>query len=417
MQNQSYEEDRKKFFSKVPNFWPDLYGEEYSLYDVQTITSIEQEKIWQATERIGKIFFKMAELLRKVPDQTLIEMGFPKVTLPFLRIKALPIESVISRLDLVKVNTTYKCIEINSDTPTFIKELFYVNERICQEFKVQNPNTGMEEELRNSLNVAISQSSKWINNPYPHIVFTAHIDSIEDYNTVRYLQDLTGYPSKFVPLDKLQIIQDVGLYDENGNQIDILYRQTFPIENLISDLDEESNPIGRWLLELVEARKLAIINPPSSFLLQNKAVHVLIWGLHESNDSYFTEEEHEWIDEYFLPTYLEPDVFLANKQAFVRKPVFGREGDTIEIYNGNGHLIDEDSHKSYQEYLSIYQKYCELPVIPFQSLKGQQIGSMLIGSFLLNGKPASFGMRVGDPITNNLSYYLPVGLNEKTNAK
>lgn len=90
-------------------------------------------------------------------------------------------------------------------------------------------------------------------------------------------------------------------------KIDVLYRQTFPIESLITDEDDEGNPIGQWLLELVEEGKLMIMNPPSAFLLQSKAVQAIIWGLHEEYHPFYTDEEHEWIEEYFLPTYLEPD--------------------------------------------------------------------------------------------------------------
>ena len=100
------------------------------------------------------------------------------------------------------------------------------------------------------------------------------------------------------------------MFDEQGKKIDILYRQTFPIENLIMDVDFEGNKIGLWLLELVQVGKLAIINPPSAFLLQNKAVQAVIWGLHEENHPFFTEKEHSWIEEYFLPTFFEPEDFL-----------------------------------------------------------------------------------------------------------
>ncbi len=174
-----------------------------------------------------------------MPDETLLKMGFPKETLSFLRLKTIPAESVISRLDLIPYGNSYKCIEINADTPTFIKELFCINGMVCKEFGVENPNKGMEYLLRKAIRDSINQST---NNQIPHIVFTAHEDHIEDRETVLYLQK--GVPSKFTPLHKLQIQKGVGLFDENGVKIDILYRQTFPIENLITDEDKEGNRIG-----------------------------------------------------------------------------------------------------------------------------------------------------------------------------
>ncbi|KOS69053.1 glutathionylspermidine synthase [Lysinibacillus contaminans] len=400
-----YSTKRQEFYEKIGGFWADLYGEEYALYDIKLINQAEVVRIRRISERIGFIFFKTAALLRKVPDQTLLEMGFPKETVSFIRLKTLPVESVISRLDLIPYRGSYKCIEINADTPTFIKELFYINTMVCKEFGVENPNEGMERFLRKAVHESIVQSTNKIS---PHIVFTAHQDNIEDFETVLYLQ--TAVSSKFTPLDKLQIQKGVGLFDEDGIKIDVLYRQTFPIESLIKDVDAEGNPIGCWLLELVEEGKLSIINPPSSFLLQNKVVQAVIWGLHEEQNTFFTVEEHKWIDEYFLPTYLEPDYFLQKGLPFVKKPSFGREGDTVEIFNYDGQLIHTDVQRSYSEYIPVYQQFVEHPSITFNSKKGKQDGRLLLGSFLLNGKSAALGYRVGGTITNNLSYYLPVGL-------
>ncbi|WP_445491664.1 glutathionylspermidine synthase family protein [Niallia sp. 03133] len=408
----TYQEKRKQFYSQLDSFWADLYNEEYALYDTAIIKKQELEQLHLASNRIGSIFFKIGKLLRQVPDQTLMEMGFPKETLAFLRVKTLSAESLISRLDLIPSGNGYKCIEINSDTPTFIKELFYVNGLVCKEFSVKNPNEHSDLFLSGQIRKAINELCDKQANQDPYIVFTAHEDNIEDRETVLYLQKITGLPSKFIPLHKVQIEKGVGLFDDEGNRIHLLYRQTFPIENLISDEDGKGNNIGLWLLELVEKGKLDIINPPSAFLLQNKAVQAVIWGLHMENHAFFTKEEHDWIEAYFLPTFLEPAYFLELGIPFVKKPAFGREGDTVEIYNTEGKLVHADSEKSYTDYLPVYQQYIEHPKATFSSEKGKQEGKLLIGSFLVNGKASAVGYRIGGTITNNLSYYLPMGLEE-----
>lgn len=401
-----YKSNRKQFYSQIEQFWADLYDEEYALYDLYEVTEDEVEKIRLATERTGKIYFKIAHLLRNVPDEILLEMGYPEQTLHFLRLKILEAESVIARFDFIPYNDSYKCIEINADTPTFIKELFFVNERICHAFAMENPNAKMEQLLKDMVRKSVAQSKP---SQKAHIVFTAHEQNIEDYYTTLYLmQFIPG--AKFTPLHQLQIQNGVGLFDEDGKQIDVLYRQTFPIENVIQDVDEAQNPIGLWLLELVEQNLLIIINPPSAFLLQNKAVQAVIWGLHEESNVFFSAEEHEWIAEYFLPTYLEENPFIEKGQHYVKKPVFGREGNTVEIYDTSGQLIKEDVQKSYNQYIKVYQQYIEQPKVTFQSEKGEQVGEMLIGSFLISGKPGAIGLRVGGMITNNLSYYLPIGI-------
>lgn len=405
-----YHQNRQKFYQKINDFWPDLYGEEYALYDIYQTDKEVVRSIHQATERIGHIFYKTAKLLRQAPDETLIEMGFPSEALSFLRSHPIEVESVIARLDLVQTGDTFKCLEINSDTPTFIKEVFSINEQICQEFNLENPNHGMENKLSEAVRKNILQASPFSPRTPFNLVFTSHQEHIEDCNTSRYLQKLANLPARYIPLDRLKIVRREGLYDEDGHPINILYRQTFPIENLLLDRDAFGQPIGLWLLELVELGKLAIINPPSAFLLQNKAVQAVIWGLHETADPFFTKEEHEWIAEYFLPSYLEAEPFLQTGTPYVKKPVFGREGDTVQIYDETGKLKEEDSNKTYLEYLPIYQQFVDLPVISYTSEKGYNQGHMIIGSFLIDGKAGGIGCRVGEPITNNFSYFLPIGI-------
>ncbi|MEW8986989.1 MAG: glutathionylspermidine synthase family protein, partial [Bacillus sp. (in: firmicutes)] len=152
----TYHQNRKHFYEKMENFWPDLYGEEYALYDVYRANHEFVDQVRLASLRIGRIYFKIAKLLRNAEDDILVEMGFPRETLSFIRIVPLTSESVIARLDLVYTGGSIKCIEINADTPTFIKEVFSVNGMLCKEFGLGNPNTGMEMLLAKEVQASIS---------------------------------------------------------------------------------------------------------------------------------------------------------------------------------------------------------------------------------------------------------------------
>lgn len=402
---------REIAYRKVQNFWPDLYQNEYALYDVVLLTEKEIEEIYTASNRIGQIFFKTAELLRNSPDEILLQLDVPKELLPFIRHRALPSESVISRLDLVQTADGLKLLEINSDTPTFEKEVFYANGFICKEFSIEDPNEGAYEVLGKELRRAIGEllHRNHIKNE-PHIVFTSHNEHIEDKYTTLFLMEAAKVPAKYVPLHQLTIQPSVGLFDDEGKKIDILYRQTYPLEHLIYDKDAESHEqIGIQLLELVMENQLHLLNPISAFLIQSKAVQAVIWGMMERNHSYFTDQEKTWISQYFLPTYLENDRFLERGEKYVKKPSFGREGDTVSVYD-RGKKIFEDIHKTYKSSLPVYQKYIELPTKQIKTIEGTKTGNILIGSFLLNGKAKGIGIRAGKQITDNNAYFLPVGL-------
>ena len=128
-----------------------------------------------------------------------------------------------------------------------------------------------------------------------------------------------------------------------------------------------------------KSRKAFIINPLSAFLLQPKSVQCLIWGLAEE-EVFYTNEERQWIKEYMLPTYLEPDLFLG-KGSFVRKPSFGREGDTITIRDKDENIMIQNAHQTYKASLPIFQKYTELPVVTLETEKGMEKLSYVFGSF------------------------------------
>jgi glutathionylspermidine synthase len=407
---EQFYQSRRQVYREVKDFWPDLFQTEYALYDMYCISQSEIKEIKETTNRAGRIFFKTAKLLRAASESTLEQLDLPRKTLPFIRHQGLPVESVIARMDLVRTNDGYKVLEINSDTPTFEKEVFHVNGFITAKMKAKNPNEGLERELGNAVRKAVMESAMRLEQEEPYVVFTSHDDHTEDHGTTCYLMELADLPARYVPLHQLQIIQNEGLFDEEGRRIDILYRPTYPLEHLIEDQDSMTKEsVGVQLLELVIEGKLAVINPVSAFLIQSKAVQAVIWGLMELNHPFFTEDEKRWIKKYFLPTYLEADSFIKKGIKYVKKPCFGREGDTVEIFQGRKKIM-EDTHKTYQSSAPVFQQYIDLPTSWVKTTKGKQEAKLLIGSFLLNGKASGIGIRAGNQITDNNAYFLPVGI-------
>ncbi|CAI8702660.1 MULTISPECIES: glutathionylspermidine synthase family protein [Bacillus] len=404
-----YIKKRSKFYSRFSRFWSDLYGSEYSLFHIFEITEQTIQDLQLATERMGKVFFKTARLLRTLSDAQLLELGFPSSSLPFIRMKSLFPESVISRFDFAMTDTGIKMLEFNSDTPTFIMECFQMNGEVCKELDYHDPNNNQERLLSSGITKAVMEAAKGIERP--NVVFTAHHEHIEDWNTTRYLSQLCQVSNKVVSMSELRITEDA-LLDGDGVPIDVLYRQTYPIEHLVEDRDPNTGDlVGIELLQLVKEGKLFIINPISSFLLQPKSVQCIIWGLAEAG-AFYTNEEQQWIKEYMLPTYLEADLFLG-ENSFVQKPSFGREGDTVIIRDKDTNIVNQNSYQTYKKELPVFQKYIKLPVVSLETEKGNEELSYVFGSFLIAGKPSSIGIRAGEKITGNESYYLPVGIKKE----
>ena len=405
---------RREFYKDIPDFWHDLYDLEYALLDIHQTSHDTILAIQEASKRVYAIFDKTADLLRELDDETLLELGYPEESLSYIKCKSVPQECIIGRFDFVVSNGDMKLLEFNSDTPTFIKELYHVNEKVCEYFDCTNPNAGMEEQLSKELKRGLLSSWQSLQREGDaKIVFTSHADHEEDHLTTKYIQKLADVPSEYVSLDQLQI-RDEGLFTPGGERIDVLYRQTYPIEHLVDDQDPlTEEKVGQELMQLVLDNKLAVLNPPSAFLLQSKGVQALIWGLHEERSTFFTEEEHQWIDRYFLPTYLDSETFEESGMTYVQKPAFGREGDTVKILEATGKVLLEDKNETYKQTLPVYQKFCPLPVAVITTDEGEKEASLMVGSFIINGNPGAIGIRAGNAITDNESYFLPVGIQEK----
>lgn len=403
-----HEENRQKLYSEIENFWHDLNGIPYALYDVYPMTSEKIREVKWVTERIAAVYDKTAEILRRLPDESLLDLGIPKRCLPFLREKALLEEAVIRRIDLVMTQDGWKHYEMNADTPTFIKECHHVNGIVARHFGFHDANGGCEDQLVEAIRNAIILSHK--GKHFPKVVFTAHSDHVEDWYTSCYLGELSGLPHENVCLKDLRIVKDVGLFTPGGEKIDVLYRQTYPVEFMVEDVSEQGTLVGVELMRLIQQRKLAVLNPLSAFILQSKGVQAVIWNLHQENHPYFTVDEHNIIENHFIPTYFEKDIFLEKGVKFVEKPVFGREGDTVVIYDENGAALNENPLKTYDVNLKIYQEYTELPVADIMTPNGVQKFHLLFGSFIIGKEAGAIGIRAGEAITGNESCFLPVGI-------
>jgi glutathionylspermidine synthase len=209
-------------------------------------------------------------------------------------------------------------------------------------------------------------------------------------------------------LEQLRVWKD-RLYVRDGQEtqpVDVLYR-LHALEKLAEEQDEDGYPTGAHVLQLIAEQKLAIMNPPSAFLIQTKALQALIWNLHEAGE-FFTSEEHDIIDRHMLPTYFENR--FAGVADYVTKPIFGREGGGVMLFDAQGSVVEKDQEEFYWDQPMIFQKRVELPAITVNTSNGAYDGRLLWGSFWIGGEASALVARVGGPITNNMSYYLPVGI-------
>lgn len=414
---QRYRAKRKHFYHRYGALWPGTLLDAFDLLEAHPLLQADITAITQAAGAIARIYQRTTSLLQTVPDETLLQLGLPKSTLSIVR-SQIPgmLDPLISRLDLVKTTTGYKMLEINADVPGLLVETFPVNSKVCADSGLVDPNRLGEELLIGELRTAVKAGLEFVgktDHEPAYVVFTCCGKCPRDQDITLYLMSLLNIPQiqkQYLPIESLCADAD-GLYDSCGRRIDVLYRfyplQFFRGGMFRANQDENADLYkGQLLLSLVQKRRLAILNPPSAFLWENKAVQVVIWGLYEAG-LYFTEEECRLIERHLLPTYLDP-VFKDEK--YVVKPAYGREGDMVRIIDPNSGEVLSSPEQTHAEQPMIYQQYLELPVAETLTEEGLQTLRFLTSCFIIAGRPIGVILRAGKDITDESWWVAPVCL-------
>lgn len=404
--------------------WDWLYGQEYALAGLCRIRQSQLAELRRASEALGRVYARTVHIVQQGEPALWTELGLPEAAFGALQLRFDDtVPTMIGRFDFALTPDGPKMLEFNSDTPTGIVEAFHVNGRICEAYGAVDPNEG----CRMALAAAFERMLRLYREAgyaARRVVFSALDWHEEDAGTTRYLLQQSGVAGAgFVPLADLRVEGDrlwapsllpegtaVAAGEPPSMQpVDVLYR-LHALEKLAEDRDTDGYPTGEHALRLIADRRLAIMNPPSGFVAQTKALQALIWNLHEAGE-FFTEEEHDTIRRYMLPTYLEP-CFEAG-MPYVAKPILGREGSGVTIYDGSGAARESSGENEYADQPMVYQQYTELPPVRVETASGPFDGRLLWGCFLIDGRGSAVVTRVGGTITNNLSYYLPCALEEE----
>ncbi|WP_434510284.1 glutathionylspermidine synthase family protein [Desulfitobacterium sp. AusDCA] len=409
MHKGNYSEVREQLYGSIREVfsWDWIDGNEYGLAEIHYITPEFRQEIAYATEELGKIYAKTVVMVQQSPDNLLEMLGLTQAAFSAVRLPIIPeIPTLIGRFDFAVTPWGIKMLEFNADTPTSVVEAFYANGKACDFFGAGDPNQGLEHEFSSAFQKIVNRYHE-LGYETNNIIFSALDWHEEDKGTVQYLLKMSGLLGEFVPLENLRVHNDelYALIEGGTRKVDVWYR-LHALEKLAEEKDEDGYPTGEHVLDLIARRKLAIINPPAAFIAQTKALQALIWGLYETK-GFFTEHERGIIERYMLPTYLE-NPFLG-QEAFVAKPIYGREGGAVSIFHADGSVIEKDKDEFYWEQPMIYQKFAEMEEVESMTVTGLYKGRLLWGSFLIDGKAGAISARIGERITGNLSCFLPSG--------
>jgi glutathionylspermidine synthase len=202
------------------------------------------------------------------------------------------------------------------------------------------------------------------------VVHFAHVDDLEDAMTVGYLRDTAeqaGLASVGLAMRDLGWDGD-RLVDLERRPIQSLFK-LYPWEGLVLDP----------LAAVLPRAPVTWLEPAWKMLVSNKAILPILWELFSGHPN-------------LLPAAREPI-----GDAWVKKPLLGREGNNVTIV---GPGIDAATPGPYHDRGFIYQAYAEL---------GEHDGMRpVVGSWWIGGAAAGIGIRETDGyITSNTARFVP----------
>ncbi len=292
---------------------------------------------------------------------------------------------VYGRFDLVYhgAHSTPKMLEFNADTPTSLLETSIIQYEwlLDQHPKADQFNSLHEQLIATWQGILLAnQKANVFQHDKPVIsnrLSLAYADhNLEDLGNVDYLRataEAAGFDCQLIPIEAIGWDAQAQCFVDTENQpVERLFK-LYPWEWLIQE------PFGIHLTNT----PLQIIEPAWKLLLSNKAILPLLWERYPNHPN-------------LLPAYDKPNRFTG---AFVKKPVFSREGANIEIMDKEQGSI-ASSFGSYGAQPTIYQAFLPLP-----QFEGNYT---VIGSWIVGGKACGMGIREDSTlITRNTSRFLP----------
>lgn len=289
------------------------------------------------------------------------------------------------RFDLGYDNGKLRLLEYNADTPTGLLEA-----SVAQWHWVENVPGILDQDRDqfNSIHDALIERWGVIGTKLPMMNKLIHfcattVAGREDWGTLQYLIDTAvqaGINAHEMPMEDM-VYDQPWFLDSDNTRIAYSFK-LYPWEWMMQEefsVNINTSPT-RW------------IEPAWKMLLSNKALLVQLWKKY-GNEC-----------EYLLPTFINdnnmPNNGIPATGKWVVKPLFGREGANIAIFEDGNMVYASDTYvQEYNKGHNVIQEFMELP-----SFDGAY---PIIGSWIVGDKSVGIGVREGGLITANNSHFVP----------
>lgn len=261
-----------------------------------------------------------------------------------------------------------KLLEYNADTPTSLLEAAVVQWQWLEQ-------TSPHLDQLNSLHEALVE--RWALFPEPVIHFACVWDALEDRQTIAYLAETAeqaGKEAVLLDMAEIGVSQDGRFTDTTEREIERLFK-LYPWEWMAKE----------EFFSAVSAKRSIFTEPVWKMMLSNKAILPILWELNPGHP-------------LLLPASLDfSDLQRAGHASYVAKPVFGREGANVRIFE-NGRVTAE-TPGTYGDEPIVYQQKA--------TLLGDGQRTAVWGAWMVGETCRGLSVREDEgPITGNSSRFL-----------
>ncbi|MCH5336649.1 MAG: glutathionylspermidine synthase family protein [Campylobacter sp.] len=337
---------RKDYLESIGFSWhTDEDGSDYISDDLVCIKESEANAYYEAVNELYDMFIAAAQ---EVIDKN----RFDELGIPFNLIDAIKMSwenevhwHLYGRFDLAGGldGKPIKLIEFNADTPTALFESAILQWAIL---KQNNQDESLQfnsiyESLMDNFKrlITLDENVENFDELYEgwKILFSSVAGNKEEEITTRLLEHIAkeaGFKTNFSYVDEVEFGQE-GIFKDGEN-----YEYWFKLIPW-EDIAIEEGELAMLLTEIMRNQKAIILNPAYTLLFQSKGILKILWELYPNH-----------------PLLLETKDEPLETKAYVKKPVFGREGANVSVVK-DGKVLHENVGP-YGNNNFIYQEYTEL---------------------------------------------------------
>ncbi|CAF0718239.1 unnamed protein product [Adineta steineri] len=364
------------------NLFMQLYGSDLVRTDTNTLPYYKADQ--DLLLNVGGISNEMHEMFLNATEYVLEnddllkhfcipEIFWPKIRQSWLNEQSL---AITGRFDFGFNGKEIKVFEYNADSAAALFEMAVIQEKWAQTINFERTfMSGFQLH-----NILMKNWKKFSTIKRVHILID---DDQEELLTAYYMQNVL----KDVNIDSKICILTNDLYwdnnskiiDNEGFQVELVWK-LWMWETVFSDyiqcekdgnLTKEIKGEHPYLHQILLSNQIKVIEPLWKVIPSNKAILPVLWLLYPNHPNLLRSE-------YMLTDNIK-------QGAFVKKPIVGRAGHNVTLYDVNGDAVIDETTGKFIDRNCIYQELF--------SLTNYDGYYPIIGSWIIHGLFAGFGIR------------------------